>query len=386
MLASGIPTKFPLYWAQNASSSYVRQVPSPSQTGVNVLNASFNDGFPPATFQIGGAPDGRDANGVLQQLSQWAQWDQAKGPVYWDSAFATAIGGYPHGAFLNAVGIDAGYWFCTVDNNLTNPDASGAGWTFCQFGAQSGRLLKTTVYAIVGGVQQVSVNGGAFTTSGATVFTSGGGTNAIRARVQGGGGAGGSVPAGSSSGPTGYASGGGAGGNYGESWFTTGFTGGIATTVGTGGSPGAAGNNAGGNGNTSSLGALMSMGGGTGGGSGGAFQSNDWTTSGSVGTPSATASGANIMSVVGQGGFFGMFASSSGCTQGAAMSGAGGDSFLGRGGYSLASQIGPVASQTGVAGTGYGAGGGGCYAIGGGSSARQGGAGAAGIIIIEEWA
>lgn len=53
-----------------------------------------------------------------------------------------------------------------------------------------GRLLRTSVYAIVSGQQQVSVNGGAFTTAGATTFVPLATTSTVIGEAQGGGAAG----------------------------------------------------------------------------------------------------------------------------------------------------------------------------------------------------
>lgn len=129
MQSSNIPAKFSLEWAQNAGAGFVRDIPSASQPGGA---ASLNDGFPAVTMQSiasGGIPPwGEDANGILRQLSRWARWQGAGGPVTFDSAYATAIGGYPAGAVLQAAGLGGGFWRNTTDNNSTNPDTGGAGW------------------------------------------------------------------------------------------------------------------------------------------------------------------------------------------------------------------------------------------------------------------
>src|SRR5208337_586304 len=136
MQLANIPTLFPIAWGANASGGYIRAVPLPSQVSVNPLNASFNDGWPAQTFQLGGAPDGRDANGVINMITLWNQWEQAGGAHYYNASFSSTgtynIGGYPAGALINAAAINGGYWFSTVDNNTSNPDAGGANWLFCQ--------------------------------------------------------------------------------------------------------------------------------------------------------------------------------------------------------------------------------------------------------------
>ena len=129
MQVSGIPTKFPVAFAASAGPTYVRPVPV---TTANPAAASFTLGFPPITFLPLGAggspPDGRDFNGILNEITLWNQWQQAGAPVFYDAAFSAAIGGYPKGAIIAAATV-GNYWFSTVDDNVTNPDAGGAGWT-----------------------------------------------------------------------------------------------------------------------------------------------------------------------------------------------------------------------------------------------------------------
>lgn len=133
MLATQVPTKFPVPFAQGAGPPYSRPIPL-STTDQNA--ASLTLGFPPNTFvnvnSGGSEPDGRDFNGVLNQLSAWSQWQAAGGPIYYDATFATAIGGYPQGALLMATS-RANLWVSSVDNNTTNPDTGGANWV--QIGA-----------------------------------------------------------------------------------------------------------------------------------------------------------------------------------------------------------------------------------------------------------
>jgi hypothetical protein len=131
MQLSGIPTKFPVVWAAGQTSTYVRPVPV-TYTGAEVGAASFTLGFPAATFiplASGGAPpDGRDTNGILQEITEWNQWQQAGGPIQYDSSFQASIGGYPQGAIVQSIATFGKSWLSTVDNNTTNPDTGGAGW------------------------------------------------------------------------------------------------------------------------------------------------------------------------------------------------------------------------------------------------------------------
>lgn len=76
----------------------------------------------------GGVPPfEQDMNGIMLQTTQTSQWTQAGGVFPYDAAFSAAIGGYPNGAFIKAAAVGK-YWMSVVDNNVTNPDAGGAGW------------------------------------------------------------------------------------------------------------------------------------------------------------------------------------------------------------------------------------------------------------------
>ena len=138
MQASNIPVKFSIPWADTAGASYIRTIPQASQIGIQNGAASLTDGFPPWTMGANGFPFGQDFNGILKQITQWLQWSQSGGPVQWDSAFSVSIGGYPAGALIQKLNTPGNYWYSTVDNNLTNPDAGGAGWsTFSGGGGSS---------------------------------------------------------------------------------------------------------------------------------------------------------------------------------------------------------------------------------------------------------
>lgn len=237
----------------------------------------------------------------------------------------------------------------------------------------AGRLLRTSVYTLIAGVQMVSVNGGPPTATGASTFTALALTTAIRSRAQGAaGGSGGSLETSSTTLSAGPGSGAGA---YGEGWFTSGFSS-LAITVGVGGAGAAATASAtGGSGGTSSVGALMS--------SPGGFASSTpaavSTVAGVFGgtAESAAPTGANLFGVRGGGGIYGLqFAGINGVGAG----GFGGASFFGGGRLSSGSGTGP-----GLPGINYGAGASGAFSNT--SSAGQvGGKGADGIVVIEEFA
>lgn len=128
-----LPTKYSLYWAQNAGGAYVHAVPDASQIGVTPGAASYNDGFVPLNMTIGGTPPfGQDMNGALRAETQWCQWYQAGGVVAYDSAFQTAVGGYPIGAKVGSASVVGRYWTTTTADNATDPDGGGAGWTGSQ--------------------------------------------------------------------------------------------------------------------------------------------------------------------------------------------------------------------------------------------------------------
>lgn len=132
MDSASIPTKVDVVWASGAGPTYTRQVPDASQQPSQPYAASFTTGFPPDTFiapEAGGAgPDGRDVNGVLQQLSAWIQWQAAGGPIVYDGTFQTAVGGYPQGAVVSSAAYLGVLWLSTADNNVTDPDSGGSGW------------------------------------------------------------------------------------------------------------------------------------------------------------------------------------------------------------------------------------------------------------------
>lgn len=131
MLSSSIPLRFKSPFAQSASGPYIT-FPIPDTTAAPG-RAALDTGFPPSTFTPRGSggtpPFGQDFNGLMKQVTQWAQWQAAGAPVFYDSAFSTAVGGYPKGAIL-ASSVTAGRsWYNTVENNTTNPDTGGANWT-----------------------------------------------------------------------------------------------------------------------------------------------------------------------------------------------------------------------------------------------------------------
>ncbi|MEK7888210.1 hypothetical protein AAB992_13915 [Burkholderia contaminans] len=133
MQSNQIPDRIPVPFALNGNRT---AIPLASQISITRGAASFNDGFPPLTMtdplQGGIPPFGKDMNGILYALSLFARWAQAGGGYPYDPLFASsqAVGGYPKGALLMRADL-SGFWFNTVDDNTTNPDAtdgSAQGW------------------------------------------------------------------------------------------------------------------------------------------------------------------------------------------------------------------------------------------------------------------
>ena len=132
MLASSIPTKMTVVFGASAVSGTIRTVPvtSTGQSG----SASYTGGFPPETQLPEGAggvpPFGQDFNGLFNIVTAWLQWQQAGGGLLpYDSTFQTSIGGYPNNAVVGSVTTPGNFYISTTDNNVTNPDSGGAGWT-----------------------------------------------------------------------------------------------------------------------------------------------------------------------------------------------------------------------------------------------------------------
>ena len=160
MQDADIPGKFTYAFGSGASGTYIRAVPA---TTADPVAASQLLGFPSATFTPTGsggtAPDGRDFNGILNQISGWDRWQQAGGPVAYDSVFQAAVGGYPKGAVIQSATTFGKFWMSTTENNVTDPDASGAGWTAWTFGSG----LSSAVTSITAGL---GLSGGTITGTG----------------------------------------------------------------------------------------------------------------------------------------------------------------------------------------------------------------------------
>ncbi len=243
MQSSGTPSKFQLPWANGAGPSYIRTIPVASQIGIQNGAASLTDGFVPLNFLpvgSGGVPPfGQDMNGILNQTTANLQWINAGGLFAYDSAFATAIGGYPAGCMLKSASTIGLFWLNTADNNTTNPESGGSNWT---------------AFSNIHGFR-------IFTSSGTWTVPAGVYTMSIQAWGGGGGGGGStSTQAGSGGGGGGY--------GYKQASVVPGQV--LTITIGAGGGGGASGGSSGGSGGNTIVPGYINVSGG-GGGSGGSL-------------------------------------------------------------------------------------------------------------------
>lgn len=347
MKLSDVPAKFNIPFANAAGGGFITYpLPEASQIAISDGRASLTDGFVPLNFQPVGAggvpPFGKDFNGIMKQVTQWNRWNAAGGLAAWDSAFSTAIGGYPRGALVT--GTTTGImWLSIADDNTNNPNTGGANWIPI-FGT------STLVGRIV-----------AVTTTGTTSWTVPEGVVQALVEVISGGGAGGASGDGSAGGLVGNVGAGGGGGGYARK-LCTGLTpgGSVSVTVGLGGTGVTdAGGNAGG---SSSFGAFCSCTGGAGGVRG------TFTTA--VGGAGGVATGGDLNITGGIGGNTGPNTATPAVSQ----------VFVpyGRGGYAAGGLSVINSGGTGAAGLGYGAGGSGPT----GAPSNAGGNGSQGIVII----
>lgn len=134
MQASDIPLKFNIPFASGAGGGFINYpIPQASQIGIVDGAASLTDGFPPDCFTPTGSggvpPFGKDFNGVMKQSTSWDRWFSAGAPITYDATFQTAISGYPKGSIVQSATTFGLFWYSTIEGNVTNPDAAGAGWT-----------------------------------------------------------------------------------------------------------------------------------------------------------------------------------------------------------------------------------------------------------------
>lgn len=179
MQLTGIPSKFNIPWAYAATGSYIRAVQTASQIGITNGQASLTDGFPPLNFipvGSGGIPPfGQDFNGILNAITSWNRWQQAGGPIPYDSSFQSAVGGYMKGAIVASQVQLGGVYISTLDNNtnaLIDNQLSQTGWTYAFYASSSTVLFfppQTTFYVNFSTGSDTTGNGLGIGTAWATI-------------------------------------------------------------------------------------------------------------------------------------------------------------------------------------------------------------------------
>lgn len=106
-----------------ANSGIKDDIPKIKSTSMSDEKASWETGFPEATmlpvYAGGLPPDGKDFNGVLNQISENLVFQSKGGRYKFDPDYALSIGGYPKGATLQTNNESAEYQ-SLIDNNLVN--------------------------------------------------------------------------------------------------------------------------------------------------------------------------------------------------------------------------------------------------------------------------
>lgn len=256
--------------------------------------------------------------------------------------------------------------------SATNINSTPIGQTTPAAGSFTTLSATGTVTGVVGRLLNVQV----FSTPGTATYTPTAGTNKVVVEVQAPGGGSGGCSATTTNNAVSQP---GAGGTYAKALITTAFSG-VTVTIGTAGTAGASGAPAtnGGTGGTTSFGTIISCPGGT----GGAFSAAAVTglIAPTAAPAAATISGAaaTMANVPGQAGVVG-YSITAGTI---AYSGAGGNSTLGFGGISRATNV--AATTVGAVGTGFGAGASGSV-LTGTQSTIAGAAGSGGVVVVYEY-
>jgi hypothetical protein len=131
MKSTSPPVSLPVPFASAAANGTISAIPIASQRGIVPGGASMDDGFPIECFLDPGAggvaPRGVDFNGILNEIAQSIAWVQAGGQFTYNGTFAANVTGYPMGAVVQRADFSGG-WINTIDQNVNDPDAGGAGW------------------------------------------------------------------------------------------------------------------------------------------------------------------------------------------------------------------------------------------------------------------
>lgn len=120
------PGKIITPWAESGLKNTIPPAANPA-TG----RAGFDQGFSAINMtakEAGGIPPfGQDFNGIFYEVTNILRYMQAGGQPTFDTALATAIGGYPKGAMV--LGSDGvAIYTNRVDGNSSNPNSGGSGW------------------------------------------------------------------------------------------------------------------------------------------------------------------------------------------------------------------------------------------------------------------
>jgi len=114
-----------------ANSGTRNDIPAAADNSTGL--AGYDVGFPPITTVAklaGGLPPrGADFNGMFYDVTEAIRYLEAGGQFPYNSAFSSAVGGYPLGALVMRSD-GSGLWKNLVANNTTDPEGSSAsGWS-----------------------------------------------------------------------------------------------------------------------------------------------------------------------------------------------------------------------------------------------------------------
>lgn len=148
------PKKQPIVFGVNGPRE---DLPDTTPSGDNT--ASYNSGFPPITMTLKSAgglpPKGQDMNQILFELSGLARWTSTGALNTFDASFASAIGGYPSGAYVLGDDLKTIYR-CTTNGNTANPNTVTTGWAKTAQDVADILQLGTAAYRNVGtGTNQI---------------------------------------------------------------------------------------------------------------------------------------------------------------------------------------------------------------------------------------
>lgn len=128
MKSTDLPVKHPIIFGTNGkrTSTGIPETVDPA-LGVFSLDVGIADiNMIPLEAQ-GIPPKGQDFNQILYEIDGANRWMQAGGPVLFDSAFCTKIGGYPKGALITGNDYKT-LWRSTVEDNTNDPNNNPTGW------------------------------------------------------------------------------------------------------------------------------------------------------------------------------------------------------------------------------------------------------------------